>query len=217
MMKSEDHFYADTCRELERNLRHMMADVRATVNEGVVTLNGTVPGYTERLVAVHAVANMKGAKAVRKENLRKPGHTGRGSSAEISRTALNTLVRYVWTSKGATVNVESGWVTLRGDMDGWCEKDGVEKALEHLPGMAGTSDAVNAMPEAKPFDAGRKGGKALERNTPTDSCAVEINIDGGRVTLAGSVGSWAKRYEAARIAWLVPGIWEVTNNITVTR
>jgi hypothetical protein len=45
--------------------------------------------------------------------------------------------------------------------------------------------------------------------------AVTVDVDGGRIRVSGEVDSGWERTEAARAAWLVPGITSVENKLLV--
>jgi osmotically-inducible protein OsmY len=44
---------------------------------------------------------------------------------------------------------------------------------------------------------------------------IKVNVSGTKVTLTGTVTSWYQKEEAEKIAWKAPGVWSVTNDLTV--
>jgi osmotically-inducible protein OsmY len=57
--------------------------------------------------------------------------------------------------------------------------------------------------------------EALNRNWSINTKNIDVNVNGTKVTLSGSVNSWYQKDEAERIAWNTPGIWSVDNKLTV--
>jgi osmotically-inducible protein OsmY len=53
------------------------------------------------------------------------------------------------------------------------------------------------------------------RAAEIDAQRVVVNVEGGHVTLSGSVRAWFERIEAERGAWRAPGVVSVTNRILV--
>jgi osmotically-inducible protein OsmY len=112
--------------------------------------------------------------------------------------------------------VENGWVTLSGSARWDYERRAAEDCVRFLSGVTGVSDNIILSPGIKPKAIKAAIEKALGRDAEIDAANIDVSADGGKVTLAGTVGSWGEREEAAATAWSAPGVEEVENELAVS-
>lgn len=58
--------------------------------------------------------------------------------------------------------------------------------------------------------------QALVRSAQIDLNRINVEIEGNKAILRGTVRSWAEREEAERTAWSAPGILSVENRIAIS-
>jgi osmotically-inducible protein OsmY len=56
---------------------------------------------------------------------------------------------------------------------------------------------------------------ALDRKAQLDAQHVKVHADGSKITLTGTVRSWAERQDAEQAAWSAPGVADVANHLRV--
>lgn len=192
------------------------AEIGVTVNDGIVTLSGTVDSYSKKLEAEHATKNVAGVKAIVEKIEIKFANSWSKSDNEIAMEVLNAL-KWNWQvpHEKVRVKVENGWITLEGELTWNYQSEAAKKAVHHLMGVTGVTNNILIRSEINDTIERHDVEAALGRNGSIDASEINVKVSGTKVTLTGSVNSWYDKEEAARIAWNTPGIWKVENELEV--
>ena len=113
------------------------------------------------------------------------------------------------------MKVESGWVTLEGELNWNYQREAATDAVKNLLGLIRVSNNLKIKSET--HDAVEKMDieSALRRNWSINDDDIEVEVSGTTVTLTGTVKSWYQRDEAEKIVWNAPGVWSVDNELVV--
>ena len=114
------------------------------------------------------------------------------------------------------VSTSQGIVTLSGSAANLLAKERAVKIAESIRGVRGVIDRITVTPVSRPDEDIRKDIlTALLQDPATESYQVPVSVHDAVVTLTGSVGSYAEKQLAARIAKGVKGVKEVRNDVTI--
>jgi osmotically-inducible protein OsmY len=190
-------------------------EIGVTVNDGVVTLVGTVESYTKKWTAEEIALRVAGVKAVANELEVKLPTSSRRLDEDIARAAKQALEWSISVPDSVKAVVENGWITLHGAVVWHYQKQAGERAVRDLVGVKGVINQIQVKPREKPEDIKRRIEEALKRAGEIDSKNIQVETIDGKVVLKGRVHSWYEKEEAKREAWLAPGVREVVDQLEI--
>jgi osmotically-inducible protein OsmY len=216
-MSNDQQIQQDVLAELGWDARVAPNEVGVSVKDGVVTLSGQVDSYSKKWAAEEAALRVRGVKAVANDiEVRLPSDDQR-SDADIAEAAIGALKWDAFIPKDRVqVTVSKGWVTLKGDVDWQFQKEEAERRVRNLKGVLGVSNLISVAPHVKPSDVKKRIEEALVRSVKTDAKNIDVDVQGSKVILKGTVQSYAEKEEAEHAAWQAPGISMVEDQISVS-
>ncbi len=169
---------------------------------GIVTLNGEVNSLLAKENAIKVAQMVKGVRGVIDKI--------EVATTYVSDNVLESNVKDALfndpatTSYEITVSADNGVVTLDGEVDSWQEK---QLASYVTKGVAGVKEIKNNLeidfktdrPDAEIAQEIRQ---ALKFNVSIDHVLIDVDVQQGKVTLSGTVGSASEKNQTIADAWV---------------
>jgi osmotically-inducible protein OsmY len=216
-MSNDNHLQRAVQAELNWEPGITAAHIGVAAEDGVVTLTGHVDTFAEKHAAEVAALRVRGVKAVAEEiEIRLRPETQR-TDDEIAAAAVERLAWDVSVPPDAVrVAVESGWITLSGEVEWHYQKAAAEEDMRRLFGVVGVTSRVAIKSKIQTSNISDDIMHALHRSWFFDPKTINVtSVGDGTVRLTGTVHSSHERQVAAAAAWAAPGVTEVENDITV--
>ena len=215
MKKTDTQIHHDVLEELKWDSRVDETEVGVEVDEGVVTLTGTVTSWAKRTAAEEAARRVVGVLDVANDvKVRLPGGLTR-TDTEIAQAARHALEWDVFVPDDKiTSTVSDGWVTLQGTVELWSQREDAGRAIRNLTGVKGVVNQISVKATRPVTQDVRKAiEQALERRAEREAKRIHVDVRDGSVTLTGSVHSWAERKSVVAAARFTPGVRDVVDHL----
>jgi osmotically-inducible protein OsmY len=208
----QKNIYADLQNETALNTSNISVSV---ADDGVASLRGTIPKYTDKWAAKMVTARVAGVRFVMEDLRVKLPRNQLFDDRDLEESVSRALLSNRWVPEQVRATVINGWVTLTGAVHWDFEKRSAVEAVQKLSGVCGIDNLITVDSVVKSQDVRLKIKSALERMADLDIKNICIQTSGGRVTLTGRVHSYSEKEEARTAAWRTPGVVSVTNNLRV--
>jgi osmotically-inducible protein OsmY len=218
----EDGSSATTAVTAKLNKKQFQ-NVKATVENGIATLTGTVDLYEYKADAGKRAQKVKGVTAVRNE-IQVAGPTV--SDDQLKSKLLEKLqydrVGYGNAFNSISLQVQNGVVTLGGHARTDVDKDSAMALVSTYPGVKDVVEEIEVDPTSIMDDHIRLavarsvyGYPSLNKYAIDPAKPIRISVQNGNVELYGVVDSKADKDVAYLRANSVPGVFSVKNNLQV--
>jgi osmotically-inducible protein OsmY len=213
MNKTDNQLKKDIETELSWDPKVNAAKIGVTVDQGAVSLLGSVDSYAEKWAAEEATKRVSGVRTVAHDlTVKVSGEHERGDS-EIAAAVQRALEWDVFIPKTVSAEVRQGSVTLSGQANWNYQRDAAERAVRYLRGVVSVSNVIALAPETSAAQVKEQVEAALLRQAKADAKSIHVDVSGGKVTLTGHATSWQAIEDAASAAWAAPGVTQVIDQV----
>jgi hyperosmotically inducible periplasmic protein len=200
-------------------------NVRATVEDGIVTLTGTVDLYQQKLDAAQQAHKIEHAAGVRNLiTVAAPAVSDANLQAKLNQKLWYDRIGYDNLYNYFTLAVNDGVVTIGGQTYNDVGKDSALATVQRMPGVKDVIDNVSVAPVSLFDDDVRiRAARAIYRDPVLSRYGIDpalpirIIVDNGHISLYGTVASPMDKQIAGIRAGQVFGAFSVENHLIVSR
>lgn len=154
IVRTDSEIQAAVLRELKWDTRVEETDVGVEVDNGVVTLTGTVTSRAKRIAAQEAAHRVAGVLDVANDIEVHPVGTEAKTDTEVAQAVRHALE---WDAHVPHERIHStvseGWVTLEGTVDLWSQQAEAERAILCLRSVRGLTNCIKVgAPDIDPVE-----------------------------------------------------------------
>ncbi|MCB2184323.1 MAG: BON domain-containing protein [Desulfobulbaceae bacterium] len=206
-----DTFFADS--------RIDASKITITVEEGMVSLAGSVPAYADLATVRSIVWRIPGVVSlVDNMEVSYVSPSLIPDDAEIEKRANNIIV---WDQAIDEAHVRAkvgiGIITLEGTVDAFWKKEYIEKRVMSIRGVLGIKNKLAIIPSRKIRDevVAENIVQKLDKDIRVNAEDVTVAVKDGVITLTGQIPNWVARQSILDDVSRTHGVVAIENNLEV--
>ncbi len=195
------------------------SDIHVEVQDSKVTLFGTVPTAYARKSAESDAWAVPGVQMVQ-NNISVQIEQPLPASPQDLRDNIRNVYRYdpALSQEDIVITVDDGVVTLQGAVGTYWQKKLAEQKAQNVTGVIVVVNKIAVTPTHDILDEiiAQNIIEALDRNVDIDIDLIDVKVEGGTVTLSGTVGDWSAYKTAESIVFFTSGVVDLQNNLSIS-
>jgi osmotically-inducible protein OsmY len=199
-------------------------NLRATTEDGIVTLSGTVDLYQQKLDAAKKVRKLVRVQGVRNLVAVSSSAPDAEVEAKLERKLHYDRIGYDNQFNFVDVSVKDGVATLSGETYNEVGRDSALALANYMPGVKDVVDNIKVSPVSGFDDRIRISAMraiyrdpVLGRYASDPALPIRIVVDNGKLSLYGTVATAMDKQIAGMRANQVFGVFSVHNNLEVVK
>ena len=215
-MKTDEQLKKDVAAELAWDPAINTTHIGVAVRSGIVTLSGTLDTYVQKHAVERAVRRVSGVRGIALDLEVRLAPGDARTDSEIAQAAAHALRWHSLVPEDKVkVEVEDGWIRLSGETDWAYQRASAEQSVRPLVGVRGVTNDISIKARANASEISRDISSALERHARREAQRIAVDVEGGVVTLRGTVESLADRQAVVGTAYAARGVSRVVDQLEV--
>ena len=193
-------------------------DIAVALHEGIVTLRGSVPSLSQKRAVEKTVKSVRGIRGLVDELVVDLPEAHVRNDTDIALAIEHRFSSNGVIPAGIQYVVASGHVTISGVVQWYYQAHEAAREAGCVTGVTGVTNdiTVKNLDAVNVDEVRRRIHSSLQRAADLDANCIDVVIEGGTVTLSGTVRTWLERDKAAQAAWSIPGVSRVDNFIEIS-
>jgi osmotically-inducible protein OsmY len=199
-------------------------NVQASVEDGIVTLTGSVDLYQQKLDAAKKIRKSDNVQGVRNLLAVSSSAPDEQLAAQLQRKLYYDRMGYDNRFNYVEASVQDGVATLNGATRTYISRDSAMFVASTMPGVKDVVNNISVLPTSIYDDDIRiRATRAIYRDSVLSRYAIDpaapirIVVDNGKLSLYGTVQSTMDKQIAGMRAGQVFGVFKVENNLVVAK
>lgn len=215
-MKTDEALRDEVACELAWDPEVDVSRVDVGVQDRIVTLSGTVPGYAQKLAVERAVERVAGCRAIVFELTVAPPPRVQHADVDLAEAVVVALRWQAGLAENQVhVEVERSCVKLSGEVDWGYQRNLAEKVVSRMRGVMGVANQIAVRNSDAVAHVAEHISAALARRAQREFAGIHVSVQDGVATLSGKVSSLRDRRAACGAAWATRGVRRVVDELVV--